>query len=395
MRGAQVDAGIDAGGSFQHGMEALHEAARKATGLSDFGPPDYREGLRRLLAAYDCDMRFTESGRQFAIGGIVGTLAQRLLSEEGWKRRPDCRSRSIRQPLLITGIPRSGTTALHKLLAMDPQFQGLEHWLTESPMVRPPRATWASNPAFRASVAGLEAFFRMMPQMRKAHDMVADEVEECLDVLRQSFVSNRFGSSACIPSYDAWLFEQDEHDSYRRYADVLRLIGADEPDTRWLLKNPGHVARMECLLAVFPDALIVQTHRDPVKAIPSLCSTLHMARRMYEGDATRPELIGPREIRYWSQAVTRAGRVRAMKPNQFFDVDHRRFHEDPLGVVRAIYDRFGLTLGVTALERMRKWIAASPTRRHGEHHYVLEDYGVTATQIRSAFADYIDRYRLA
>jgi len=192
---------MEAGDGSLEGMEeALHEAARKATGLSDFGPQDYREALRRLLAAYDSEVRFTEIGRQFAIGGIVGTLVQRLLSEEGWKRRPGCRSRPIRRPLVITGIPRTGTTALHKLLAMDPQFQGLEHWLTESPMVRPPRHTWASNPAYLSSVAGLEAFFRMMPEMRKAHDIVADEVEECLDVLRQSFVSNRFGSSAYIPS---------------------------------------------------------------------------------------------------------------------------------------------------------------------------------------------------
>jgi hypothetical protein len=175
---------------------------------------------------------------------------------------------------------------------------------------------------------------------------------------------------------------------------VLRLIGADEPDRRWLLKNPGHIAQMECLLAVFPDALIVQTHRDPVKAIPSLCSTLYMARRMYEGDATRPELIGPREIRYWSRAVGRTERIRAVSADQFFDVDHRRFHADPLGTVRAIYDRFGLTLGATALERMQRWIAASPTRRYGQHQYVLEDYGITATQVRAAFADYIDRYRL-
>ncbi len=387
---------MDADSSSLAGMEeTFHEAARNATGLCDFGPQDYREGLRRLLSAYDSDMRFTEIGRQFAIGGIVGTLVQRLLSEEGWKSRPDCRSQPIRRPLVITGIPRTGTTALHKLLALDPQFQGLEHWLTESPRVRPPRASWPSNPAFQASAAGLEAFFRMMPEMRKAHDMAADEVEECLDVLRQSFVSNRFGASATLPSYDAWLFEQDGQASYRRYADVLRLIGADEPETRWLLKNPGHAAEMECLLAVFPDALIVQTHRDPVKAIPSLCSTLHMARRMYEGNATRPELIGPREIRYWSRAVARTERVRARRPDQFFDVDHRQFHADPLEVVRTIYDRFGLTLSAAPLERMRRWVAASPTRRYGEHRYVLEDYGVSAAQIHAAFADYIDRYRLA
>jgi hypothetical protein len=376
-------------------MEAeLHDTASTMTGLSHFGPPDYLPGLRALLAAFDTDPKLTELGRQFAIGGVVGTLAARLRAEQGWRERPGCRAIAIRQPLVITGIPRTGTTALHKLLSMDPQFQGLEHWLAESPMVRPSRESWESNPAYQASVAALEAYFTIMPEMRKAHDMVAGEVEECLDVLRQSFVTNRFGASVYIPSYDHWFFQQDEHASYRRYADVLRLIGAEEPQTRWLLKNPGHIAEMECLLSVFPDALVVQTHRDPVKAIPSLCSTLHMARRMFEGGAARAEVIGPRECAYWSRATDRTEQARATRPDQFFDVDHQQFHADPLGTVRCIYDHFGLRLGDRALERMRHWIAASPTSKHGEHRYSLSSYGVSEREIRDAFADYIAKYRL-
>ena len=173
----------------------------------------------------------------------MGTLTARLHTEKGWRERPDCRTIPIRRPLVITGIPRTGTTALHKLLSMDPQFQGLEHWLTETPMVRPAKETWASNPAYQASVAGLEAYFKIMPEMRKAHEMVAGEVEECLEVLRQSFLTNRFGAGIYLPSYDDWFFRQDERESYRRYADVLRLIGADEPEKRWLLKNPAAAAK--------------------------------------------------------------------------------------------------------------------------------------------------------
>jgi hypothetical protein len=123
-------------------------------------------------------------------------LTARLYAEEGWKRHPECRALAIPKPLIITGVPRTGTTALHKLLSMDPQFQGLEHWLSEAPMVRPPRARWPQLKEYRASVAALESYFQLMPQMRTAHDIVADEVDECLEVLRQNFVTNRFASGA-------------------------------------------------------------------------------------------------------------------------------------------------------------------------------------------------------
>jgi hypothetical protein len=368
--------------------DELHCAAVKATGFEDFGEPDYRAGLRVLLRAFDTDSQLTEAGWQFAHGSVLGTLTARLHTQKGWSEHPAIRAAPIEKPLVITGIPRTGTTALHKLLSMDPQFQGLEHWLTETPMIRPARDAWEAHPSYRASVANLDAYFTLMPQMRKAHDMVAAEVDECLEILRQSFVSNRFGAGAYVPTYDSWFFEQSECNSYRRYVDVLRLIGAAEPRKRWLLKNPGHLAQMHCLLESFPDACVVLTHRDPVKSIPSLCSTLHMARRMFEGDAARADVIGPRECHYWRQALDGAREARRSRPAQFLDVDHRRFVTDPLGTVRRIYEFFGLELSTLAQQRMQAWIAADPTSRHGQHHYNLEDFGITAAGLRGKFADY-------
>lgn len=371
----------------------LHRVAVETTRLEDFGDPDYLIGLRVLLRAFDTDPQLTEIGRQFAYGTVLGTLTARLHTQQGWSQHRETLQQRIERPLVITGIPRTGTTALHKLLSMDPQFQGLERWLTETPMIRPPRESWDSLPAFRTSVANLQAFFAAMPDMRKAHDMVADEPDECLEVLRQSFVSNRFSSSAYLPSYDRWFFEQSESNSYRRYVDVLRLIGGAESGKRWLLKNPGHIAQIEALFEVLPDACIIQTHRDPVQAIPSLCSTLYMARRMFEADATRAEIIGPRECRYWQQALSRTDQARRSRAKQFFDVDHRDFVADPLGTVKEIYDCFGLELTAVAQERMQVWIAARPTSRHGEHRYRLEDFGITVPAVCDAFADYRSRHR--
>lgn len=371
----------------------LHSAASRATGLHDFGSQDYREGLRVLLQSYDTDPQLTELGWKFAYGSVLGTLIARLHTQSGWTKHSPQSTAPIRKPLVITGIPRTGTTALHKLLSMDPQFQGLEHWLTETPMVRPPRQEWDSHPAYRGSAANLEAYFSMMPEMRKAHDMVADEVDECLEILRQSFVSNRFGSSTYIPSYDSWFFAQRENQSYRRYADVLRLIGADEPGKRWLLKNPGHIASIEALFEVFPDACVVHTHRDPLSAIPSLCSVLHMARRVFEGDRARADVIGPRECAYWRKALDDTDAARRLRPYQFFDIDHRRFRADPLGTVRELYTHFELELSGPAEQAMRRWILASPTSRHGEHRYNGDQFGISPADIRDSFADYRHRFK--
>lgn len=372
----------------------FHEAAHALTGLDDFGPDDYSEGLDVLLRAMDSDVSFTPMGREFGAGTIVSTLCSRLHAQQGWKRHPECLEEPIRRPLIITGMPRTGTTALHKLLSLDPQFQGLEHWLADAPMPRPARATWESNCHYQATVAGLNAFFRAAPEMRIAHEMTAHEVDECLEVLKQNFTTNRFASGWHVPSYDRWLQQQDERPSYRRYANVLRLIGAGDR-RRWLLKNPGHIAQLDVLLETFPDACVVQTHRDPAKALPSLCSVLAMSRKVLEGDDVRMSRIGPRECKYWSEAVERAARVRDRHSHQqFFDVEHRRFHSEPMQVVSELYSHFRLELDAHVAVTMRAWLDDHPANRLGEHRYTAELFNLDPPDIRAAFSDYIRRFGL-
>jgi hypothetical protein len=332
-------------------------------------------------------------GREFATGTIVGTLAARLHAQAGWRQRPECLQQDIERPLIITGIPRTGTTALHKLLSMDPQFQGLEHWLTDTPMPRPARDHWQDNPHYQATQTGLDMFYQAVPEMRAAHFTMAFDVDECLEVLKQSFVSNRFASGWHVPSYTEWLAHQDERPAYHHYANVLRLIGAHD-QRRWLLKNPGHIAQLDVLLETFPNACIVQTHRDPVKALPSLCSVLAMSRRVLEGDAVQLDVIGQRECEYWSDAVTRALIVRKRASKQFFDVDHRRFHAEPLRVMSELYAYFGLQLSDTVRNSMREWLRANRSDQHGEHRYTLAEFNLNASEIRARFKEYVQHFDL-
>jgi hypothetical protein len=379
---------------FTGSEDALHAAAAAATGLSDFGSQsEYLPGLNVLLQALDHDgPYFAAGGREFVFGSLVGVLVSRLMTQRGFAARPEALARPIVRPLIITGIPRTGTTALHKLLSVDGQFQGLERWLTAFPMPRPPRESWESNPSYRATVGGIEAFFAGAPQMRAAHDMVAGDVDECLEVLKQNFCSNNFGSTFRVPHYDEWWLAQDEAASYRRFSQVLLLIGSNEPAKPWLLKNPGHIAQLETLLALFPDACIVQTHREPVSALPSLCSVLAQARALSEGSHVVTTQLGERELNYWHSAALRAVAVSAARPAQFIDVRNDELHRDPMGVVERIYARFGYTLSEDTARRMQERIAQDPEGRHGEHRYTLEQFGLNAPMIREKFVDYRRRY---
>ena len=369
-------------------------ASEAVGGLSDFGDLEtFITGLNKLLAALDDDRpNFSDDGYQYTYKTIVGVLIARLLTEQGWKDRPDCLEHEIKQPLVITGMPRTGTTALHKLLSVDPQFQGMECWLTIFPMPRPPREQWETDPWYQACADGFDEFFTAVPELRAIHNVRAEDVDECLNVLRQDFCSNFFGSSFPVPSYDKWWLQQSEALCYQRFYKVMQLIGANSPKVPWLLKNPGHVANIDLLLDTFPDARIIHTHRDPVKAIPSLFSTLKFVRKTVEGDNVQLELLGQREMDIWGTAVEDADKARVRAPKQFFDVIHADFHREPMAVVKRIYDFFGLELSPDAMADMQKRIELNPEGSHGKHHYSVEQFGITEAAIKERFAGYCQRY---
>ncbi|WP_233810147.1 sulfotransferase family protein [Paraburkholderia sp. HP33-1] len=382
---------------FTGAEEELHESASGAAGLSDFGSSaQYMPGLTQLLNALDEDgPRFAPGGREFAWNAVVGALVSRLMLVEGLRKHADVCLQTPRRPLVITGIPRTGTTALHKLLSVDPQFQGLEKWLTVFPQPRPPRDTWAGHAHFRATEAGLQAFFKSAPEMRAAHNIVADEVDECLEILKQGFCSNLWGSSFRVPQYDRWWREQSELPAYHYLAKTISLIGVSDSGKTWLLKNPGHLMQLPALFEVFPDACVVQTHRDPVEALPSLASVLAMARRVSEGDQVDRQEIGRRELDNWASASEAAIAARASLPKkQFIDVKQADLHADPIGTVRRIYGYFGFRLTPETVDAMRRRIEESPERAYGAHKYAEDEFGLAPAAVRERFSCYMTTYGL-
>jgi hypothetical protein len=322
--------------------------------------------------------------------GLVG----RLHSERGWADHPRCLDHPIERPLIITGIPRTGTTALHMLLAMDPQFQGLEHWIIPNPLVRPARELWDAHPLYRAAVRGVEQLAESSPRAMAVHGIAAADVDECLALMMQSFVTNQLPSLLALPTYDEWYLAQDEAASYRRLADNLRLIGHAELEKTWLLNNPTHLLRMETLLAVFPDARIIHAHRDPVPTLTSMCSMLSAFRGDPRPGSPEARAIGPRQVRVYKIATEHTMAVRERHPNAFHDVYHGALLADPMGVVREIYDRFELDLGPESEARMRQWIADHPASAPSDQRYRPEDFGLSEADIRRELAPYAERYGL-
>jgi hypothetical protein len=364
--------------------ETLHASATKITGLTDFGADDYLEGLSVLLDSYHREAGLTEFGARVKRSGLRGALVARLLSESAWQRLPSYADVPISRPIFVTGLPRTGTTALHRLLVEDPAHQGLELWLTDVPQPRPPRATWEENPMYQRIQSGYEKHHVEHPEFMGLHYITADMAEECWRLLRQSMLSVSYECLAYVPTYSSWLAEQDWTEAYLRHRRNLQLIGMPDAGRRWVLKNPSHLFALDAIMAAYPDALIIQTHREPRTIIASMCSLAEQASDGWS-DVFRGEVIGRTQLDLWARGLETFNSDRAKhNPAQFYDVQYSDFVGDPLGIVADIYKHFGLELSDDVRSAMGAVHSSGDRRR--SHRYDLADFGLTAEQADARFA---------
>lgn len=371
-------------------VEDLHASATKACGLDDFGADDdnYREALAVLLDSFARDAELTEFGSKMNRFFVRNALVARLVSEAAFKQYPEHAEVAIERPIFVTGLPRTGTTALHRLLAADPRHQGLELWLAEFPQPRPPRETWADNPVFAQLDAQFTKAHNENPDYTGLHYMTADEVEECWQLLRQSLHSVSYETLAHVPTYAQWLAKQDWSRPYRRHRRNLQLIGLNDVEKRWVLKNPSHLFALDALMATYPDALVIQCHRPAETIMASMCS---LAQHTTEGWSTKfvGETIGADSLETWSRGLERFNTVRAQHdPAQFYDMDYFDLIADPVATVEAIYRHFGIDMTDEARGAMQASHEASKQGpRAPKHTYSLADYGLTEEQVTERFRD--------
>ncbi|HEY9565451.1 MAG TPA: sulfotransferase [Nocardioides sp.] len=367
--------------------EDIAAAAVRTTGLSDFGGNDHEEGLRLLIEDLNAPTAgLTGEGNYIQRSMVKSAFVGRLLSQHGFGEHPSYAAVPIERPLFVVGLPRTGTTAIHRLLTADERHQGLELWLSEYPQPRPPRETWEQNPVFNGINAAYAQHHVANPEFMGIHYMDATTVEECWRLLRQTGLSISFESLANVPNYSAWLAKQDWTPAYQRHRANLQLIGLNDTDKRWVLKNPSHLAALDAIMTVYPDALIVQMHRDPVVSIASACS---LSAEATAGQSTVfvGDTIGSTQLEMLSRCYRSFGQAREKyDAAQFFDVDYSAFVADPVSTSREIYEAFGLDWNPEVAGRVK---AIDDESRSGgkrpKHTYSLADYGLTEDQVRAAF----------
>ncbi len=369
-------------------VESLKASAVKATGLDDFGVDDdnYQEALTVLLDAFRTEADLTETGSKMHRFFTRNALVARLVSEAAFKQYPQHVDVPIERPIFVTGLPRTGTTALHRLLCGDPRHQGLELWLAEFPQPRPPRDTWKDNPVFQQLDAQFTKAHQENPDYTGLHYMTADEVEECWQLLRQSLHSVSYETLAHVPSYAQWLSRQDWTKPYARHRKNLQLIGLNDPEKRWVLKNPSHLFALDAVFAVYPDALILQCHRPAETIMASMCS---LAQHTTEGwsNTFTGEVIGADSLETWSRGLKLFNAERAKQnPAQFYDVDYFELIREPIRTVENIYSHFGIEMtdeARAAIQRTDEESKQGP--RAPKHTYSLADYGLTEEQVKERF----------
>src|SRR3954469_8443198 len=362
-------------------------AAVRTTGMSDFGDGLHEEGLRVLtedLASPEAGL--TPRGNYFHRSEVKSALVGVLLTQAQFAAHPEHAEVKIERPIFLMGLPRTGTTILHRLLHADPLSQGLEMWLTQYPQPRPPRETWESDPIFNAMQQAFTAHHTESPDFMGIHYMDATSVEECWRLLRQTGKSNSYESLANLPCYSRWLRGQEWTDAYARHKQNLQLIGLDDRDKRWVLKNPSHMTALDALMAVYPDALVVYTHRDPVVCIASSCS-LSAETTAGHSETYVGGVIGPTQLDLWSRSYHAFHDARpAYDQDQFADLAFSDLRKDPLGVTRGLYEQWSLDwtpevqAAIEEIDQESKSGQAAP-----KHDYTLKDYGLSEQQVREAF----------
>ncbi len=368
----------------------LLEAARRRTGLADFGDGAFRTPLAVLLRALEREAHLTPLGCLMARQFLLQLLATRLRVEDLVRRHPEILDEEIDAPIFILGLPRTGTTHLHSLVAQDPALRSLPYWESLEPV--PPDGErpkpGAVDPRRRRCERALRFQHWALPLFPMMHEMTSDAPHEEIQLLALAFSTMLFETMYRVPSYRDWYKAHDQTGAYRYLRRALQMLQWLRGPRRWVLKSPQHLEQLGPLLAVFPGARIVQTHRDPLPVLASLVTMTTYALRL-QSDGIDPRVTG----HYWSTlledllgaAVTQRPRV---PPGQVMDVRFHEFMADPLATTLRVLTFVGLPPGPAARAAIERHLHAHPRGKHGTIAYRLADFGLDAAERRRALRGY-------
>lgn len=369
-------------------QQSIIDDAIASTGLNDFGNSDWAEGLAVLLTAARNEADLNEMGEMSFRHRMLGAVTNRLRVFDWIRNHPEVAHEKIERPVMIIGLPRTGTTALSNLLAADPDTRSLRVWESGSPIPPPTPATYETDSRIATAQAGLDSLVQMVPAFPNMYDDSAQGTAEAIDLLGMSFRAFQFTGMAVIPSYDEWWLKCDMTTAYELHRQTLQLLQASCPPRRWHLKNPSDVFCLEAVRAVYPDAIFIWTHRDPVKVIPSVTNLVAELMDPFVNHLDRPQL-GRTQSELWSEGITRGMAFRDKNPAGFIDVAMTDLAADPLAVLARIYAEVGWEFTAQAETAVVKHQSDTPRRSHQPD---LAAYDFSTAQLRDRFSGYCDRF---
>jgi hypothetical protein len=386
---AMLDRVADAVGLSSRPLSAaeLIRRARHRTGLTDLGDEPFLEPLEVLARSYHEEARLSVFGRLVARWDALRFLSNLLMLKDAEKAWPDMLARPIEQPIFITGMPRSGTTFLHHLLAQDPANRVVRCWETIYPY--PARVRRQASPERRSAKVDrqLNGFARLVPEVRSLHPMTADAPQECTEINAHLFTSLRFDTTHRVPSYRRWLDRTGHLAAYRFHRRFLKHLQHQRPG-RWVLKSPDHVFALDAIRQVYPEACFIFMHRSPLEVLPSVARLTEVLRSPFTRHVDRHE-IGRQVGEQWARgAAILLKEAKAADP-RCMHIRFDAFIRNPLGAVSEIYRRFGLTPVADGGERFRKFAAQWPQGRKERDKAQLERYGFAVATERRRYQDYM------
>jgi hypothetical protein len=381
--------------------DALLEAARRETGLDDFGDPSFREPMRRLFEALNGEARLNDAGRAYFAERIGNVLVTRLRVEDWFRRHPEILEEEIAAPLAIVGLPRTGTTMMHRTIASDHRMYAPLWYEVRNPAPLPGTDFSAGiDPRIAVAEAEVRALLETSPDLASIHPMDARGPDEDIMLLEQSFFSTVPESFAHLPQFGLWLEQQDQRPGYRYLKRLLQFLQWQKKQRgleaeRWVLKAPHHIHFPAVLFETFPDVKVLQTHRDPLQLMPSYGSMMYALIHPLS-DAADKVAIARHWCDKWATGMTATLRFRdAGHDDRYLDMWYEDTVSRPLEEIQRLYDFVGVDLTPEARAEMERWRDMNRREARPTHQYTLEEYGFTEEGLKNTFREYRERYILS
>ncbi|BBZ65226.1 sulfotransferase [Mycolicibacterium insubricum] len=373
--------------------DGLHEAATAQTGLTDFGEQDYRERMSLLLQAFEEIPHFTAFGRTYAFSLMLTFLKGRLRVIDHLKRHPEIFDIDIAAPMIIAGLPRTGTTHLHSMLAADPALRALPYWEAQEPLP-PPGEEGTIEPRRRRTGEALNISNTLMPYFQLMHEMTTDHIHEDIGLMVQDFASGFFTTLTHLPRWSDYLRDHDQTPGYQFLRMMLQVLAHQDGGVprRWVLKSPQHLEQFVPIMNVFPDATMIITHRDPVDVSVSMATMMTYTMRM-SVDVVDVQTVASYWIGRIDEMLSACLRDHDKLPaERTIDVRFDEFMADDLAMVQRVWDVAGYSPDARSRRAVADYLAGHTRGRLGSVDYRPADLGLDREELRARFSPYVERF---